>query len=189
MTTYYDQNALKLCHRYWAEHLRPGMVCVDATAGRGRDTLLLCELLGENGHIYAFDIQADAIESTRQRLSEAGLLSRVALIHESHSRIADYVTEVDAVVFNLGYLPGGDHAVGTCAAESIPAVGAALSLLKPEGFITICLYYGGDSGFAEHDALLDYLSQLDPKQYTVMVQQFYNRPNCPPIFIVIEKNR
>lgn len=55
--------------------------------------------------------------------------------------------------------------------------------------MTICLYYGGDSGYAEHDALLEYLARLDAKKYTVMVQQFYNRPNCPPVFIVIEKNR
>lgn len=69
--TYYDQNALKLCHAFWRERLRPGMTCVDATAGRGRDAEVLCRLIGETGHLYAFDIQADAIESTRQRLTEA----------------------------------------------------------------------------------------------------------------------
>ncbi len=70
--TYYDQNALKLCNAFWRERLRPGMTCVDATAGRGRDAEVLCRLIGETGHLYAFDIQADAIESTRQRLTEAG---------------------------------------------------------------------------------------------------------------------
>lgn len=187
--TYYDQNALKLCHAFWRERLRPGMTCVDATAGRGRDAEMLCRLIGETGHLYAFDIQADAIESTRQRLTEAGLMGRATLIHASHRRMAEYVPAADAVVFNLGYLPHGDHAIGTTAAESIPAVEAALHLIAEDGFVTICLYYGGDSGYAEHDALLSYLRQLDARQYTVMVQQFYNRPNCPPIFIVIEKNR
>ena len=189
MTTYYDQNALKLCHAFWRERLRPGMTCVDATAGRGRDAEVLCRLIGETGHLYAFDIQADAIESTRQRLTEAGLLERATLIHASHSQMAAYVPAADAVVFNLGYLPHGDHAIGTTAAESIPAVEAALRLIAEDGFVTICLYYGGDSGYAEHDALLEYLARLDAKRYTVMVQQFYNRPNCPPVFIVIEKNR
>lgn len=54
--TYYDQNALKLCHAFWRERLRPGMTCVDATAGRGRDAEVLCRLIGETGHLYAFDI-------------------------------------------------------------------------------------------------------------------------------------
>ena len=85
--TYYDQNALKLCHAFWRERLRPGMTCVDATAGRGRDAEVLCRLIGETGHLYAFDIQADAIESTRQRLTEAGLMGRATLIHASHRRM------------------------------------------------------------------------------------------------------
>ena len=111
--TYFDQNALKLCHAFWRGRLRPGMTCVDATAGRGRDAAVLCELIGEAGHLFAFDIQPEAIESTRERLAGAGLLDRVTLICASHSRMADYVPAADAVVFNLGYLPHGDHAIGT----------------------------------------------------------------------------
>lgn len=186
--SYYDQNALKLCHRYWAEHLKPGAICVDATAGRGRDTLLLCQTVGETGHVYAFDIQEDAIRSTRENLTENGIVDRATLILDSHSRMEQYASHADAVVFNLGYLPGGNHTVGTHAAESIPAVEAAMRLIPDTGFVTICLYYGGDSGFEERDALLGALAAIDNKRYTVMVQQFYNRPNCPPIFIVIEKN-
>lgn len=189
MSSYWDQNALRLCHRYWAEHLSPGMVCIDATAGRGRDTLLLCEAVGETGHVFAFDVQPDAIESTRQRLAENGMAGRATLILDSHRNMAHYAERANAVVFNLGYLPGGNHAVGTSAGESIPAIAAALSLLPADGFVTVCLYYGGDSGFAERDALLEWLAALDAKRYTVMVQQFYNRPNCPPVFIVIEPNR
>lgn len=187
--TYYDQNALKLCHAFWRARLRTGMTCVDATAGRGRDAEVLCRLIGEDGHLFAFDIQPEAVESTRKRLTDAGLMERATLICASHSRMAEYVPAADAVVFNLGYLPHGNHAIGTTAAESIPAVEAALSILAEDWFVTICLYYGGDSGYAEHDALLAYLAGLDAKKYTVMVQKFLNRPNCPPIFIVVEKNR
>ena len=78
--TYFDQNALKLCHAFWRGRLRPGMTCVDATAGRGRDAAVLCELIGEAGHLFAFDIQPEAIESTRERLAGAGLLDRATLI-------------------------------------------------------------------------------------------------------------
>lgn len=187
--SYYDQNALRLCHCYWAEHLRPGMICVDATAGRGRDTLLLCQTVGECGHVYAFDIQPDAIASSRALLQQNGMEDRATLLLDSHRNMAQYVERADAVVFNLGYLPGASHTVGTKAQESIPALEAALALIGTEGFITVCLYYGGDSGYDEHDALMQWLSMVDPRRYTVMVQQFYNRPNCPPIFIIIEPNR
>lgn len=188
MITYYDQNALKLCHRYWQSRLQPGMVIVDATAGRGRDTQLLCEAVGETGHVYAFDIQPEALESTRERLAAHGLSDRATLILDSHRNLRQYVEKADAVVFNLGYLPGGDHAVGTHAAESIPAIEEALAVIPEEGFVTVCLYYGGDSGFAERDALMEFFAALDHKRCTVMMQQFYNRPNCPPILIIIERN-
>ena len=77
MMTYHDQNALKLCHRYWQERIRPGMTCVDATAGRGRDAELLCRLIGEGGRLYAFDIQEEAIASTRERLAAAVPVDRI----------------------------------------------------------------------------------------------------------------
>ena len=86
--TYYDQNALKLCHAFWRARLRTGMTCVDATAGRGRDAEVLCRLIGEEGHLFAFDIQPEAVESTRERLTDAGLMERATLICASHSRMA-----------------------------------------------------------------------------------------------------
>ena len=58
--TYYDKNALKLSHEYLKAHINKTDVCVDATMGRGRDTLLLCNLSKE---VYALDIQPDAIAS------------------------------------------------------------------------------------------------------------------------------
>ena len=99
------------------------------------------------------------------------------------------VEKADAVVFNFGFLPGGDHTIFSQGDTSIKAIDAALALLKPEGFISLCIYYGGDTGFEERDRILAYLEALDQKQYTVMLQYFYNRKNCPPLFAIIEKNR
>ena len=79
MMTYHDQNALKLCHRYWQERIRPGMTCVDATAGRGRDTALLCRLTGERGTVLAFDIQREAVEETSVPGCEAGGAVKTAI--------------------------------------------------------------------------------------------------------------
>lgn len=185
---YYDKNALKLSHAHMRTHVRPGSIVVDATAGKGRDTLLLSELVGENGHVYAFDIQSAAIVATRALL-DAHNKTNATLLLESHDKMANYVSEADAIVFNFGFLPGGDHRVFSHGDTSIRALEAALSILKPDGFISLCIYYGGDTGFEERDSILQYLAALDAKKYTVMLQSFYNRPNCPPLFAIIEKNR
>ncbi len=185
---YFDKNALKLSHAHFKAHIKEGDTVVDATAGRGRDTLLLSELVGKRGAVFAFDIQEEAINSTKALLSENGR-ENVTLILDSHHKMGDYVKEAAAVVFNFGFLPCGDHSVFSHPDTSIKAIHAALSILKEDGFVSLCIYYGGDTGFEEHDAILSYLQSLDQKKYTVMLQSFYNRKNCPPLFAVIEKNR
>ena len=186
--TYFDKNALKLSHEHMKANIKEGDTAIDATAGRGRDTLLLSDLVGESGHVYAFDIQKEAIESTSALLSENGRCN-VTLINESHHLLAEYVDKAKAVIFNFGFLPGGDHNIYSHPETSLKAIDAALSILDEDGFVSICSYYGGDTGFEERDALLSYLENLDQKKYTVMLQSFHNRKNCPPLFIIIEKNR
>lgn len=185
---YYDKNALKLSHAHLGAHIKEGAVAVDATCGRGRDTLLLSELVGETGKVYAFDIQEEAIRSTRTLLAEHSR-ENVTLLLESHENMAQYVEKADAVIFNFGFLPGGDHTIFSHAETSIKAIEAALSILRDDGFVSLCIYYGGDTGFEERDGILSYLQALDQKQYTVMLQSFFNRKNCPPLFAIIEKNR
>ncbi len=186
--TYYDKNALKLSHAHLRAHIQPGSTVIDATAGKGRDTLLLSELVGDGGHVYAFDIQKAAIKQTAQLL-EAHERKNVTLLLESHDKMRDYVQKADAVVFNFGFLPGGDHSVFSHSETSINAIKAALDILTENGFVSLCIYYGGDTGFEERDGILEFLQSLDQKHYTVMLQSFYNRKNCPPLFAVIEKNR
>ena len=108
----------------------PGDTVVDATMGNGHDTLFLCQLVGESGRVYAFDVQQKAVESTKKRLSEAGVLSRAALFCLGHEHMTEKVEgTVAAVVFNLGWLPGGDHSVTTHWETTKKAVESALSLL------------------------------------------------------------
>ena len=61
------RGAVPLCHYYLQQWLRPGDRAVDATCGNGRDTLLLARLVGEEGRVWALDIQAEALARTRQR--------------------------------------------------------------------------------------------------------------------------
>lgn len=183
-------NTLTVAHRFLEEHIQPGSFCIDATAGRGNDTLLLCRLVGETGQVLAFDIQPQAVESTLRKLDQAGLSHRARVMLESHVSMDQYAAAetVDGIVFNFGYLPGGDHQIHTLPLTSIQAIQKGLTLLKPGGVMSLCIYYGGDTGFEEKEALLDYLETLDSKCFTVLVCTFHNRPNCPPIPVLITKD-
>ncbi|MGI6012011.1 MAG: class I SAM-dependent methyltransferase [Ruminococcus sp.] len=177
------------CRFFIRQHVSPGDLCIDATAGNGHDTLFLSSLVKERGQVLAFDIQQQALDATRRRLALASALENVSLILDSHSHMNQYAlpSTVSCIVFNLGYLPGGDHAVATKPETTISAILQGLSLLKPKGLISLCIYSGGDSGFAERDALLDFLKTLDAKRYLVILSQYYNRPHNPPIPALILK--
>lgn len=176
------------CHHFIKNHVEKGEICIDATAGNGNDTLLLAELVGESGKVYAFDIQEQALQKTKERLEENGLEDRVELILESHEKMEKWVQEkATCIVFNFGYLPGGNHFLSTKKESSIKAIESGLSLLKKGGIMSLCIYSGGDSGFEEKEGILQYLHMLDSKKYLVIVSQYYNRPNNPPIPAIIIK--
>ena len=231
---------------------------IDATAGTGKDTLFLCDLLGESGgDILSMDIQEMALEKTKARLMksgyeecpaerplmkgyEAGLAERplmkgyeagpvdrpaavgddddkknpdedaaggsmgreewafltdvsgrkqVRLVLGSHEHMDAYFPagSVNLIMFNLGYLPGGDHALATKPATTLPALEKALALLKTGGLLSLMIYSGGDSGFEEKEQVLAWLKGLDPERYMVLIESFYNRPNNPPLPVFIKK--
>ena len=182
-------SALEIIHKILRDHINPGDICIDATAGRGRDTLFLAELVGESGLVTAFDIQEAAVESTRQLLEENGMSARTRVVLDSHANMADYAEPgtVSAITFNFGWLPGGDHNVFTHSESSIAAIKAGLPLLRDEGIMTLIIYYGRETGFAERDALLEFLPTIDRDIYSVVEMPFVNRANCPPIPIMILK--
>ncbi|MGB8954274.1 MAG: class I SAM-dependent methyltransferase, partial [Tumebacillaceae bacterium] len=140
--------------------LQEGDIAVDATVGKGHDTLFLAERVGESGRVYGFDIQEQALAYAQARLKEAGSDGRVELLLESHARMLDVVPvemhgRVKAVTFNFGYLPGGDRSVVTTSSSSVPALRAALDLLAPGGIVTAAVYSGHEEGKAETEAILD----------------------------------
>ena len=182
-------NTLSLAHNWMKTHIKEGAVCIDATAGRGYDTAFLCELVGKSGKVMAFDIQEKAVQSTKALLQEKGLEAEVYL--ESHTLMNHYACaeSVDGIMFNFGYLPGGDHEICTHKEESIKAIETGLKLLKKQGVMTLCIYHGGDTGFEEKEAIMSYLKTIDSKKYTVIVSEFFNRPNFPPIFAGIIRDK
>ena len=72
-------SALQVAHDFIARHVKPGDFCIDATAGRGHDTAFLCSLVGGSGHVLAFDIQQEAVDSTTELLHTRGLRELDAL--------------------------------------------------------------------------------------------------------------
>lgn len=180
-------NALTLVHSIISSTVKKGDTCIDATAGRGYDTAFLCGLVGESGRVVAFDIQQDAIDSTNKLLAERGLKAEV--VHRSHEFMAEYAESesVSAIVFNLGYLPGGDHTIFTHADSSIRAITAGLELLRHGGIMCVSIYHGGATGYEERDALLEWLKELDTEKYQVLVVRFHNWRKDPPIPVIIMK--
>lgn len=169
-------------------YLAEGDIAIDATAGNGNDTLKLCRKVGKEGKVFAFDIQDKAIEETKKLIFESGF-SNAEIIKDSHEFMDKYINEkVKAVIFNLGYLPGGDHRVQTKGETTIEAIKKSLELLCDDGFVAIMIYYGKNSGTEEKLMLMDFLKDLDHKKYTVTIHDFYNRPNNPPITALITKN-
>ncbi len=177
------------CARFIREQVSPGDFCIDATMGNGNDTLLLSTLAGKAGRVLAFDIQETALANTKKRLLDAGAPENYTLLLESHTEIGRYAApgSVSCIVFNLGYLPGGDHSRATKSSSTLPALEQSLTLLKKGGLLSLCIYSGGDSGFDERDAVLPWLADLDPRKYLVIRCDYYNRPNHPPIPVLVLK--
>ncbi len=184
-----ERNTLAMVHAFLRRHVQPGAFCIDATAGRGRDTALLCRLAGPEGRVLAFDIQQCALDQTAALLAAEGLKAELHLC--SHARMADYAApgSVDCIVFNFGRLPGGDKQIMTRADSSVAAVEAALTLLKPGGVLALALYYGGANGYAERDALLEYFKGVDDRIYSVLRCDWRNRRGDPPIAVFVWREK
>jgi tRNA G37 N-methylase Trm5 len=180
-------NALALSHYYAKKTINIGDTVIDATCGMGRDTLFLANLVGSKGHVYAFDIQEEAVSATKKLLKQNGIDNAVILC-ENHNKMKLHVRPVvSCVMFNLGYLPGGDHSVQTNGKTTVAALRQAMDILKKNGIITIVIYQGGDTGFSERDQVLDFCRTIDQDKFTVSKTSFINQKNHPPIFICIEK--
>lgn len=168
--------------------IKEGDIVIDATMGNGYDTKYLAEKVGENGLVYSFDVQEEAIKSTKKRLEKAELIDRVNLILDGHQNMDMYVNkEVSCVMFNLGYLPRAKHQVITKPETTLEAIKKSLELLKPNGIVSIAIYTGHEGGMEECDEVFGYVSKLDQSEYSVLNCNFVNQINHPPRLIMIEK--
>lgn len=187
------QPHIQLAHTYWQDYLQSGDSAIDATCGNGYDTLLLSQLAlrGENGHVYAFDIQEQALAITQKRLEAhltATQLRRVQLIKGCHSNFMGIPQEntnpIRLIVYNLGYLPGGDKTYTTVEKTTLLSMQKACELLAPEGLISITCYPGHPAGAAEESALIELASTLPRQHWSCCHHRWINRQRAPSLLLL-----
>ncbi|HEY8395490.1 MAG TPA: class I SAM-dependent methyltransferase [Bacilli bacterium] len=134
---------------------------VDATCGNGHDTLFLLEHFSE---VFAFDIQPLAIKRTKAKTEG---YRNLHLYKEDFRKINQYLKGADAIMFNLGFLPGSDKKIKTSANESAEAIISAFQILNEGGIMTVACYTeheGGRDEFLKIKAALESL-QIPFKMY------------------------
>ena len=168
------------------ENLQEDGTFVDFTMGNGNDTLYFAKYL-KKGSVYAFDVQEMALENTRKLLDENGGFSNVTLIHDSHHNVDKYVEgEIDAGIFNLGYLPGSDKSVTTQCDTTLEALEKAVTKLKVGGVIVVVIYPGHSEGGREAQMVEEFCAKLDKHTYNTYKYALLNKKN-PPYIVAAEK--
>lgn len=180
-------NAVQFTELIIKSYVKAGNICIDATAGNGNDTEILANSVGVNGKVFAFDIQKQAIDTTSFRLTAKGLIDRVVLINDSHENIRSHISDqVDFIIYNLGYLPGGDKELTTSRESTITSLNEALVLLAPTGLMAITCFRGHEGAEAEYEAIMHFVSELDQRKYNAFRFEFLNQKNNPPVVIGVE---
>ncbi len=178
---------VQLCHLFLKERVGTGDRVVDATCGNGYDTLLLAGLVGREGRVWSFDVDAAALEAARGRLREASLETAVELINDGHERLAAHVNQpLRAVVFNLGYLPGGAREVTTRPETTLAALEQSADLLLPGGFILLVVYTGHPGGREEGRAVDTWAAGLPSPRFNAWRCALMNRQAEAPYLLVVE---
>ena len=178
---------LALQKQFILNHLGEGDTAVDFTMGNGHDTEFLSKTVGPAGHVYAFDVQEQALTSTAANLKKADCPENYTLILDSHHNVRSYVAgPIRAGMFNLGYLPGSDKSVTTMRETTMPAIEAAIDLLDHGGILLVAVYPGHAEGEAEGKMVLDYFATLDRHVICCTLIKIVNSPTSP-FFIVVEK--
>lgn len=172
-------------HRF----VQPGQRVVDATVGNGYDTLLLARQVFPGGRVDGFDCQSAALAVARERLEQAGFVESVRFWERSHAEMAEVVEEpVHFVVFNLGYLPGGDQTITTEAESTLPALRAARALLLPGGFISVVAYPGHPAGLVEYEAVAAWMAEQKQAGDMVLHECPRAMRAVPPEWFLLQAN-
>lgn len=179
-------------HQLLAERLQQGDTVIDATVGNGHDTLFLAAQVGVTGKVYGFDIQQQALDTAYERLQQAGEAAQVSLFHAGHETMSLLVPEsahgrVKAVMFNLGYLPGGDKRRTTGVSTTLAALQAALTMLSSGGLISLLAYTGHPGGREEAELVKQWAGALPQDIFSVTITIPPSEQGNAPEWVLIRR--
>ena len=176
----YTSDFSSLTH-YIIEHfVKNKNIAIDATLGNGYDTNFLSEKFK---NVIAFDIRKEACEKYLEHKN-----SNVTIINDSHNKFKEYInSKVDCIVYNLGFLPGGDKSITTIHTTSLESIKAGLDILSNGALMLITVYRGHEEGKIEYLHIGDYLINLPKDKYAVMKHEIVNRSENSPMLFVVEK--
>jgi SAM-dependent methyltransferase len=188
--------AVQWSHLILGARLRPGDVVVDATAGNGHDTVFLAERVLPGGRVFAFDVQEEAVASTRRQIADHKLpitSDEEVVVHQvGHERMSEVLPEavrggVRAVMFNLGYLPGGDKTRITQVETTLNALQQAMEWLGDDGVMTVVVYPGHEGGREEAEAVQHWMAGLPSDQFEAQRVGYVNFKPTTPFCLAVRK--
>ena len=171
---------LELSRSFWRSFLAPNDLAIDATLGNGHDTLFLRELGAE---VIGLDIQQDALEMSKKLLDGKGAL----LLHKSHAELDSLPLErkPKLIVYNLGYLPGGDKSLTTRVESTLVSLNQSIEILDSKGALSITCYPGHDEGQKEEEAILKWAATLPAQEWSVCHHRWLNRARSPSFLWIV----
>lgn len=177
------QSHLDLAHNYWSTLLSPEDTAIDATCGNGYDAAFLAAL---GVRLYALDIQQEALDEAQRKIESLKISSRVTLLKRCHSQFPEEIAfqSVKLIVYNLGYLPGGNKTLTTQVGTTLESMRQAQQLLTPGGAISITCYPGHAEGKLEEAQLLLFAQTLDAKSWSCCYHSWVNRRNSPSLLLL-----
>ena len=177
------RNPIDLAHHFWKLLIRPGDGAIDATCGNGHDTLFLAQICKA---VVSLDIQEKALHTAQARLAEHGL-SNVCFLQMSHATLPEAEFPIRLIVYNLGYLPGGDKELTTLVETTLKSVQEALIRVESGGMISITCYPGHSEGAREEEALLAFCDRLDRNSFSVSQHTWKSRKSGPSLLLIQKK--
>ena len=174
-----------LAHRYWEEILDRGGTAIDATVGNGHDTLVLARLLQGKGKVIGYDIQEQALENTKRLLGEH--MEHVTLHLASHEDFGSL--RATLIVYNLGYLPGGDKSLTTKRSTTLKSLESALHVLEPGGALSIMCYPGHEEGELEEREVFLWAKNLPSSEWSVCEHRWINRQKAPSLLLIWRQSK
>ncbi|MEG0284308.1 MAG: class I SAM-dependent methyltransferase [Erysipelotrichales bacterium] len=158
------------------------MNAIDMTLGNGHDSEYLANHFNK---VYAFDIQEQAIQNSKDFLKE---YSNIEYYLDSHENFDKYNFEnIKVYIFNLGYLPGFDKDITTNIDSTLNAIKKVIAQMKKGTLLSITIYPGHQEGNVEKEVIEEYINTLD-SSFHISKYSIINNEMAPYV-ISIHKNK